>query len=122
MLWEEIEKDTTRTRSEMHFFVAEHQLRARDQQIHIPFRTQVQEERRRNNQGEHHFDVLSRILFVYGKLNPALRYVQGMNEILAPIYYVFCNDCNPYLLQHTESDAFFCFTIMMADLRDSFFK
>ena len=29
---------------------------------------------------------------VFAKLNPGIRYVQGMNEILAPLFYVFKND------------------------------
>lgn len=32
------------------------------------------------------------ILIVFAKLNPGIRYVQGMNEILAPLFYVFRND------------------------------
>lgn len=32
------------------------------------------------------------ILIVFAKLNPGIRYVQGMNEILAPLFYVFKND------------------------------
>ena len=32
------------------------------------------------------------ILLLFSKLNPAIRYVQGMNEVLAPIYYVFSAD------------------------------
>lgn len=46
----------------------------------------------RNDMSEKHFDVLSRILYVYAKTNPGIRYVQGMNEVLAPIYYIFRND------------------------------
>lgn len=68
-----------------------------------------------------HFDVLTRILYVYAKLNPAIRYVQGMNEILAPFYHVFYNDTNEYFLNSVESDAFFCFTIFMADAKDGYF-
>lgn len=34
------------------------------------------------------YHIMSRILFVYSKLNPSIKYVQGMNEILAPIYYL----------------------------------
>lgn len=34
------------------------------------------------------------ILLLFAKLNPEIRYVQGMNEILAPIYYVFSTDCD----------------------------
>ncbi len=41
---------------------------------------------------ETHHDVIKRILFVYAKLNPGIRYVQGMNEILAPVYYVFAHN------------------------------
>lgn len=29
---------------------------------------------------------------MFAKLNPGIRYVQGMNEILAPLFYVFRND------------------------------
>ena len=32
---------------------------------------------------------MGRALFVFAKLNPGLRYVQGMNELLAPIYWLF---------------------------------
>ena len=40
-----------------------------------------------NDGVEKHADVIARILFIYAKLNPVVRYVQGMNEVLAPIYY-----------------------------------
>lgn len=43
----------------------------------------------RNNYIETHADVLARILFIYAKLNPGIRYVQGMNEILAVLYFCF---------------------------------
>ena len=36
--------------------------------------------------------AISRVLFVYAKLNPGIRYVQGMNELVAPIYYVFAQE------------------------------
>lgn len=41
---------------------------------------------------EFHWQVVARILFIYAKLNPGQGYVQGMNEIIGPIYYVFAND------------------------------
>jgi len=59
--------------------------------------------------------VLERMLFVYAKLNPSLLYVQGMNEILAVIYYCFWARTPIF-----ETDVFTCFTIVMAELRDSF--
>lgn len=34
------------------------------------------------------YHIMGRILFVYSKLNPRIKYVQGMNEILAPLYYL----------------------------------
>lgn len=37
-------------------------------------------------------ESLKRILTIFAKLNPGIRYVQGMNEVLAPLYYVFKND------------------------------
>lgn len=43
---------------------------------------------------EAHWEVVQRILFLYAKLNPGLGYVQGMNEIIGPIYYVFASDTN----------------------------
>jgi hypothetical protein len=35
-----------------------------------------------------HWEAIERLLFIYAKLNPAISYVQGMNELIAPIYYV----------------------------------
>ena len=34
-------------------------------------------------------EVIARMLFVFGKLNVGVRYVQGMNELIAPLLYVF---------------------------------
>lgn len=50
------------------------------------------------------------------------RYVQGMNEILAPVYFVFAKDSDQAFAKHAEADAFFVFTIIMSDLRDRFIK
>lgn len=43
---------------------------------------------------EAHWEVVERILFLYAKLNPGQSYVQGMNEIIGPIYYSFACDPN----------------------------
>ncbi|EPR64594.1 TBC domain-containing protein [Toxoplasma gondii GAB2-2007-GAL-DOM2] len=69
-----------------------------------------------------HYDVLGRILFVYAKVNPGIRYVQGMNELLAPIYYVIMSDplCTDPL--QAEAEIFFCFTELMQEQRDAFCK
>lgn len=94
-----------------------------------------------------HNDSLRRILFIYAKLNPGIRYVQGcssllksliivgMNEIVAPIYYVFAKDaaddtglevpllCVTLLeLMNAEADTFFCFTNIMSEIMDNFIR
>ena len=77
----------------------------------------------RFNYIETHSDVLLRILFIYAKLNPGIRYVQGMNEILATLYICFFDtSLPPEFSQYFESDLFFCFTRLMTDLRDSFLR
>ena len=75
----------------------------------------------RLNYIETHSDVLARILFIYAKLNPGVRYVQGMNEILAVVYYCFwhSDDC---FQEYFESDLFFCFTCLMSEIRDGFLR
>lgn len=64
--------------------------------------------------------MLSRILFVYAKLNPGIKYVQGMNEILSIFYHIFSNDVT--YADNVESDCFFCFTIIMTEVKDCFIK
>jgi len=71
---------------------------------------------------EAHWEVVQRILFLYAKLNPGQSYVQGMNEIIGPIYYVFASDPNNEWKENAEADCFFCFTNLMADIRDFFIK
>ena len=77
---------------------------------------------------EAHWEVVQRILFLYAKLNPGQGYVQGMNEIIGPIYYVLASDSGASSApggdwrQHAEADCFFCFTNLMSDIRDFFIK
>jgi hypothetical protein len=144
-LRDEIDKDVKRTRPEMHFFflpsdstltlekVQRGELPPRpyarpylsiltENYGHStsadPFMTAVIE----NGDVEKHADVLSRILFIYAKLNPGVQYVQGMNEILAPIYYCFAKDPHPEFAGCAEADSFYCFVGMMAEVRDCFVK
>ena len=71
-----------------------------------------------------HADVLSRILFIYSKFEPEVSYVQGMNEILAPIYYCFSfdriNESQP--IDDIEADSFWCFFNLMNVFRELFDK
>uniref|UniRef100_A0A8D1AYS3 TBC1 domain family member 13 n=2 Tax=Sus scrofa TaxID=9823 RepID=A0A8D1AYS3_PIG len=71
---------------------------------------------------EAHWEVVERILFIYAKLNPGIAYVQGMNEIVGPLYYTFATDPSSEWKEHAEADTFFCFTNLMAEIRDNFIK
>jgi hypothetical protein len=71
---------------------------------------------------DHHWEVMERILFLYSKLNPGVGYVQGMNEILAPLYWVMAQDVSEEEAAHAEADTFFCFTTLMSVARDNFLK
>ena len=45
-----------------------------------------------------------------------------MNEILAPIYFCFAHDEHPLFQENAEVDAFFCFSIIMGEIKDNFIK
>ncbi|KAL6049275.1 TBC1 domain family member 13 [Balamuthia mandrillaris] len=95
----EIQKDVKRTFPHLHFFNSDLQKGSTK-----------------------HYKAIKRILFIYAKLNPGINYVQGMNEILGPIYYVMATDPEPEHSDNAESDAFFCFTNLMSEIRDNFCK
>ena len=74
-------------------------------------------------------DTLERVLFLFAKLNPGLRYVQGMNEVLAPLLYCFFTDVpkkdtDDYMgynnRSNLEADVFFCFQRVMSHMTDVF--
>ena len=110
-LWDNVTKDTRRTRSEMDFFQRETDEKRESDDILKP-------------KGSHETrdEVLARMLFIYAKLNPGVSYVQGMNEIMAPIYYSFSHDKSPAFVGHSEADTFFCFSILMGEVQDAFIK
>ncbi len=127
-LMEEIEKDVRRTRTQMSFFFMP--VRIENLQNFDSNDLVEQAENKRNKpyldntkaKIETHADVLTRILFVYAKLNPDVRYIQGMNEVLAPIYYCFSQNKEEYFSNNIENDAFFCFSNLMEDLKDVFLR
>ncbi|XP_043701425.1 TBC1 domain family member 13-like isoform X3 [Telopea speciosissima] len=65
-------------------------------------------------------EAMRNILLLFAKLNPAIRYVQGMNEVLAPLYYVFCSDSNKQSSSNAEADSFACFVRLLSDSVDHF--
>ncbi|EPR78087.1 TBC1 domain family member 13 [Spraguea lophii 42_110] len=69
---------------------------------------------------ETHRDVIKRILLTYKSTNVTIGYVQGMNMLLIPIYYVFVNSSDIEDVKYAEADAFFCFLNLMCEIGDCF--
>ncbi|KAK7318949.1 hypothetical protein RJT34_03658 [Clitoria ternatea] len=93
---DQIDRDVKRTHPDMHFFSGDTQFAKSNQ------------------------EALKNILIIFAKLNPGVRYVQGMNEILAPLFYVFKNDPDEENAALAEADAFFCFVELLSGFRDNF--
>ncbi|KAG0010541.1 hypothetical protein BGZ81_002721 [Podila clonocystis] len=69
-----------------------------------------------------HWEAIERVLFIYAKLNPGVGYVQGMNEILGPLYYLLANDSDEASRAHAEAESFWLFHLLMAHFRDHFVR
>ncbi|KAF3337381.1 TBC1 domain family member 13 [Carex littledalei] len=93
---EQIDRDVKRTHPDMNFFCGDSSLALSNQ------------------------DSLRNVLIIFAKLNPGLRYVQGMNEILAPLLYVFRSDPDVTNADWAEADSFFCFVELLSGFRDNF--
>ena len=65
-----------------------------------------------------HYDRICRLLFLFSKLN--FGYIQGMNELIAPLYWTLVHDSVDG--QWAEADTFFAFTSLMIQQRDIFSK
>ena len=129
-LWEEIEKDVKRTRVELAFFymsldssrIAAADFERLEMQAHTKKSDLLREDV--ENYIESHSDALARVLFIYASLNRGIRYVQGMNEVIAILYYCFWKFGNESVISHhfLESDLFFCFSLLMSELKDGFLR
>lgn len=93
---EQIERDVKRTHPDMIFFSGESASSLENQ------------------------EALKRILFIFAKLHPSTQYVQGMNEVLAPLYYVFKTDPDEGNEVNAEADAFFCLVELLSNFLDHF--
>lgn len=122
-LWCTIEKDTKRTRSDLKFFK---ELIQKDYPTLRKKLTQINEEKTDDEQMEvkmeRKIDVLTRILFVYAKTHPFIDYVQGMNEILATLFYCFSKNKREIFRNSLESDTYTCFCLLMSELKENFTK
>lgn len=94
-IWETIEKDVKRTRSELSFFYSaldpSRRTSADMDRLEYQHKTKKADLSQTDLQEyiESHSDCIARVLFIYAKLNKAINYVQGMNEVIAVIYYCF---------------------------------
>ena len=73
---------------------------------------------------ETHSDVMLRILFTYSYIIREISYHQGMNEILAPIYYCYSYD-KLYVEEKEvdiEADSFWSFYYLMNCMKNNFDK
>ncbi|KAF8670110.1 hypothetical protein HU200_050927 [Digitaria exilis] len=95
---EQIDRDVKRTHPDMPFFSS------------------------KSNQFNSYQESLRRILIIFSKLNPSIRYVQGMNEVLAPLFFVFKNDPDPSSSAAAEADTYFCFVELLSGFRDNYCK
>eukprot|EP00878_Enallax_costatus_P018401 GHUV01019370.1.p1 GENE.GHUV01019370.1~~GHUV01019370.1.p1 ORF type:complete len:374 (+),score=126.28 GHUV01019370.1:171-1292(+) len=95
-IMEQIDRDVMRTHPDMHFFSGD------------------------TEEAEQHRREMKRCLFMFAKLNPGLRYIQGMNELLAPVYYMFKTDPDTTSARYAEADSFYCFVDLISEFRDHF--
>ena len=95
----QLEKDLPRTRGDINFF--------------------KNKTNSKKNINEIHYDVIKRILFFFAKEH-TISYIQGMNEIIALIYYIFANDDNPFFSRFIESDSYYCFSILVEEIEPIF--
>ncbi|PNY12743.1 TBC1 domain family member 13-like protein [Trifolium pratense] len=93
---DQIDRDLQRTHPDMPFFSAETSFSRKNR------------------------EAMKNILLLFAKSNPAICYVQGMNEVLAPIYYVFRTDTDKQNAENAEADSFSCFVRILGDSVDHF--
>ncbi|KAL3309375.1 hypothetical protein Ciccas_012081 [Cichlidogyrus casuarinus] len=69
---------------------------------------------------EANWEIIQRMLYIYCKLCNQ-KYVQGMHEIITPIYYVMLTQPDSSLQKYCEVDTFFCFNQLMIELHSNYF-
>merc|ERR1719401_1362550 len=62
--------------------------------------------------------ALLSLLFTYARLNPGVRYVQGMNEVAAVLLWVMSTAD----AENAEADTFWCFNELMVDIKEGFMQ
>jgi len=65
---------------------------------------------------ETHAIALLRILYIFSLLHPHQPYTQGLNELVAPLYFVLCSDTDGADATHAEADTFWIFNELMGEI------
>ncbi|EJW03009.1 hypothetical protein EDEG_02591 [Edhazardia aedis USNM 41457] len=73
-----------------------------------------------NNRKSLHRDAIKRILLTYKVTNSGIGYVQGMNWVVLPIYYVFATSECVEDVKYAEEDTYFCFFNLMTEIGENF--
>ena len=128
---EQILKDTSRTGQNISFFfqstnknkqfTTEELLKLYKERKDCVFQN-IEDYYNIEKENETHADVLTRILLIYSNFAPEISYQQGMNEILAPIFYCYSYD-KLYIEENEETieaDSFWSFFNLMSQMKMSF--
>ncbi|KDQ13122.1 hypothetical protein BOTBODRAFT_396011 [Botryobasidium botryosum FD-172 SS1] len=65
---------------------------------------------------ETHLTALLRVLYIFSLLHPHQPYTQGLNELVAPLYFVLCSDIDDDEAAHAEADTFWMFNELMGEI------
>ena len=131
LILEDICKDTNRTHNEMSFFlkpIDKKRIFTEDEIMKLFEKKQNCNLKDINDTYKinielTHCDIISKILFIYTKFEPELSYVQGMNEILAPLYYCFSLDSSDNEpIDNIEADSFYAYYFLMLKFKSLFNK
>ena len=68
----------------------------------------------------HQYASLRNILVVFGLRHADVGYVQGLNELVAPIYFVFANCADESERENAEVATYFCFENLLEHCKDAF--
>ena len=71
----------------------------------------------------HNIAAMRRVLLTFARLNGGVGYVQGMSELLSPLWFVFARDIDEEDATGraaAEADVFFGFATLMSDVRELF--
>jgi hypothetical protein len=88
---EQIDRDVKRTHPDMHFFCGDSSF-AKSNQVNLNTNSVVRSLSDLFYYYYSYQESLKNVLLIFAKLNAGIRYVQGMNEILAPLFFVFRSD------------------------------